>query len=199
MKFRFCGDLEPPAWLLAEIPCIAQSVQNGVDLDVVTGAIVSAIVKAASYDEVLDHLIAAVGEVDAKAILVSIKWILVHAAKYNVQEGVLLSEVQQLGLPSGVAGTLASVFHLHQQTLRRHLQLHNHLAPASSAVPCKWELSYTLATEAATELAAPSIQLTLGQPEKTIAFDLDVHTFRVLRQELHAARALMASSASHVE
>ncbi|ETV79826.1 hypothetical protein, variant [Aphanomyces astaci] len=127
MKFRFCGDLEPPAWLLAEIPCIAQSVQNGVDLDVVTGAIVSAIVKAASYDEVLDHLIAAVGEVDAKAILVSIKWILVHAAKYNVQEGVLLSEVQQLGLPSGVAGTLASVFHLHQQTLRRHLQLHNHL------------------------------------------------------------------------
>ncbi|RHY08843.1 hypothetical protein DYB28_007629 [Aphanomyces astaci] len=73
------------------------------------------------------------------------------------------------------------------------------LAPASSAVPCKWELSYTLATEAATELAAPSIQLTLGQPEKTIAFDLDVHTFRVLRQELHAARALMASSASHVE
>ncbi|ETV95975.1 hypothetical protein H310_10631 [Aphanomyces invadans] len=178
----------------AEYPFASIEVHHGVELDVVTDAVVSAIVKAASYDDVLDHLVAAVGEVDAKAILVAIKWILVHAAKYNVQEGVLLSEVQQLGLPSDAARTLTSVFHLHQHSLRRHLQLHNTLA-TSTAVPCKWQLSYAI-TSAAPPI--PTIEMSLGGSSATTSFDVDVRTFRALHYELRAAQALLAASVSNV-
>ncbi|CAK4641688.1 unnamed protein product [Aphanomyces euteiches] len=118
--------------------------QHGVDLTVVTEAVILAITKAASYNEVLDHLVVAVGDVDAQAILVSMKWILVHAAKYDIREADLLTEVQQLGLPSEMARTIASIYHTHQQELRRHLRRADTLANA--ATPCKWQVSYNLAS-----------------------------------------------------
>ncbi|KAH9113762.1 hypothetical protein LEN26_009748 [Aphanomyces euteiches] len=190
MKFRFCGDVEPPTWLLAEIPCIAQSVsQHGVDLTVVTEAVILAITKAASYNEVLDHLVVAVGDVDAQAILVSMKWILVHAAKYDIREADLLTEVQQLGLPSEMARTIASIYQTHQQELRRHLRRADTLANA--ATPCKWQVSYNLASRSSPTLGAPSVELTLGNGPP---MEIDARTFRVLYHELQAARALMQQS-----
>ncbi|KAF0700156.1 Aste57867_9284 [Aphanomyces stellatus] len=210
MKFRFCGDMEPPAWLLAEIPCIASSVQHEVDLHVVTDAVIAAVLKASSYDEVrlvrrrwnrlmcarwmqvMNNLVVAVGELDAKAILVSIKWIVVHAAKYDIQESVLLPEVQQLGLPSDVARTIVSVYESHHTALRHHLQHHN--TPFPAVMPCKWQVSLAVASRAAPALHTPMIELVLGHD----FMELDVRTFRVLHQELKAARALMAAATQHV-
>uniref|UniRef100_A0A8C9I7S6 COMM domain-containing protein n=1 Tax=Piliocolobus tephrosceles TaxID=591936 RepID=A0A8C9I7S6_9PRIM len=93
--FQFCGDLDCPDWVLAEISTLAKM-----------------------YEKIL-KLTADSGNV--KATVAVLSFILSSAAKHSVDGESLASELQQLGLPQEHAAGLCRCYEEKQSPLQKHL------------------------------------------------------------------------------
>ncbi|OQR82207.1 COMM domain-containing protein 4-like [Thraustotheca clavata] len=177
MKFRFCGDQEPPAWLLAEIPVISMLVRSLFLLKSQN--------RTAALQQKLD-------EMDRKALVVSIKWIILHAAKYNVEAMVLATELPQLGLPADSAKAIATVYHDNQTSLRRYLAANN-MKLGHRIKSVESEIEYVFGTRHAPTLKTANVELTFYHDKmlESTNLTMDIDTFRILHQELRQARKLM--------
>ncbi|OQR80659.1 hypothetical protein ACHHYP_17356 [Achlya hypogyna] len=65
-KFRFCGDQEPPTWLLAEIPVVVQAGQGPMNLSILVETVIAAIIQSTAFDEALSLLTSSFGAVDSQ-------------------------------------------------------------------------------------------------------------------------------------
>ncbi|KAM6351100.1 COMM domain-containing protein 4 isoform 5-T5 [Alca torda] len=130
MRFRFCGDLDCPDWVLAEISTLAKIVkcprvapcpplapgtvltspllfsppaQSSVKLKLICAQVLRDLLgEAMEYDKILKLTSDAKLESgDVKATIAVLGFILSSAAKHNVDGESLSSELQQLGLPKG--------------------------------------------------------------------------------------------------
>lgn len=100
MKFRFCGDADCPDWVLVEMNSLSRlsSVKLKLLAQVVAQGLVNSpidIVKAEKLfaDSKLDS------DIDLRACIACISYILTVATQFNSDSNVLQSELQQLGLP----------------------------------------------------------------------------------------------------
>lgn len=100
MKFRFCGDADCPDWVLVEINTLSKlsSVKLKLLSQVVAQGITNPpidIQKAEKLfvDSKLDS------DIDLRACIACISYILTVSTRFNVNSNVLQSELQQLGLP----------------------------------------------------------------------------------------------------
>ncbi|KDO20206.1 hypothetical protein SPRG_13460 [Saprolegnia parasitica CBS 223.65] len=189
MKFRFCGDQEPPSWLLAEIPVVAQASQGAVDLCELTRLLAFAVMDKGSFDDAMALLMPTVTKFDSQAIIVALKWILLHATKYNVEEVALATELQQLGFAADLAKAFASVYNEQHGALRRHLAATNmKLGRAYSRLEA--HVDVVLGSRHAKNLKTAHVILTMHAATPT-TFAVDATTFRSLHHELRHARKLM--------
>ncbi|KAL2300536.1 hypothetical protein Nmel_013418, partial [Mimus melanotis] len=101
MRFRFCGDLDCPDWVLAEISTLAKI--SSVKLKLICAQVLRDLLgEAIEYDKILKLTSDAKLESgDVKATIAVLGFILSSAAKHNVDSESLSSELQQLGLPKG--------------------------------------------------------------------------------------------------
>ncbi|KAL2790865.1 COMM domain-containing protein 4 isoform 7 [Daubentonia madagascariensis] len=100
MRFRFCGDLDCPDWVLAEISTLAKI-----------------------YEKILKLTADAKFESgDVKATVAVLSFILSSAAKHSVDGESLSSELQQLGLPKEHAASLCRCYEEKQSPLQEHLR-----------------------------------------------------------------------------
>ena len=124
MKFKFCGGLDCPDWVLAEINNLSKI--SSVKLKLICTQAVKLFTHANSFEpeKVQKHLSDAKldSEQDVQGILAAILFLLKGAVSHQVANDAFVSEMQQIGLPkehSGVLGrTLQTNLELIMNTLR---------------------------------------------------------------------------------
>ncbi|KAJ8599379.1 hypothetical protein CTAYLR_007017 [Chrysophaeum taylorii] len=101
MRFRFCGDLEAPSWLLHEITTLSEI--SSVRLKLLVKQVLHHMLHSSiDYAKVLKFTTPRDSEADISAsegTLAAVHFVLASAAKYDIDEETLAKEIEQLGLP----------------------------------------------------------------------------------------------------
>lgn len=119
MRFRFCGGLEPPDWLLAEVSLLSRlspSATAGLCTtisDDIAAAPDRAVEQATELFPASDDDQAA-----ARAAVAALRFVLGSAAKYDTDGSDLLLELQQLGLDKALAETAAQSYEASRAHIR---------------------------------------------------------------------------------
>uniref|UniRef100_A0A8D0GPP0 COMM domain containing 4 n=1 Tax=Sphenodon punctatus TaxID=8508 RepID=A0A8D0GPP0_SPHPU len=121
-RFRFCGDLDCPDWVLAEISTLAKI--SSVKLKLICAQVLKDLLgEGIDYEKILKLTSDAKFESgDVKATVAVLSFILSSAAKYNVDSESLSSELQQLGLPKEHATALCRSYEEKQSPLQDSLR-----------------------------------------------------------------------------
>ncbi|XP_045651117.1 COMM domain-containing protein 4 isoform X2 [Ursus americanus] len=174
-RFRFCGDLDCPDWVLAEISTLAKI-----------------------YEKILKLTADARFESgDVKATVAVLSFILSSAAKHSVDGESLSSELQQLGLPKEHAASLCRCYEEKQSPLQEHLRACSLRVNRLAGVG--WRVDYTLNSSLLRSVEEPVVHLRLevaaasGAPVQPVAMSLSADKFQVLLAELKQAQTLMSS------
>ncbi|XP_029806972.1 COMM domain-containing protein 4 isoform X3 [Suricata suricatta] len=122
MRFRFCGDLDCPDWVLAEISTLAKI--SSVKLRLLCSQVLKELLgQGIDYEKILKLTADARFESgDVKATVAVLSFILSSAAKHSVDGESLSSELQQLGLPKEHAASLCRCYEEKQSPLQEHLR-----------------------------------------------------------------------------
>ncbi|KAM4660481.1 COMM domain-containing protein 4-like [Amazona ochrocephala] len=197
MRFRFCGDLDCPDWVLAEISTLAKI--SSVKLKLICAQVLRDLLGGSmEYEKILKLTSDAKLESgDVKATIAVLGFILSSAAKHGVDSESLSSELQQLGLPKEHASGLCRSYEEKQSSLQDSLRAAS-LRLSQLGSVC-WRVDYTLSSSELQEVHEPLVHLTFtvreGQRGSTVAVPMAVSAdkFRVLLAELKQAQALMSA------
>eukprot|EP01088_Endostelium_zonatum_P008095 TRINITY_DN20683_c0_g1_i1.p1 TRINITY_DN20683_c0_g1~~TRINITY_DN20683_c0_g1_i1.p1 ORF type:complete len:216 (-),score=38.95 TRINITY_DN20683_c0_g1_i1:52-699(-) len=215
MKFKFCGELDAPDWLLREITIIAKV--SSLRIKMIVKDILDSLLSGnpIDYEKLLKNVASAnLTSSDVKALVAAITFILTNGAKYNVEPSILNDELQQLGLPKELADSLTNVFSTQKDAFRELLK--TQVLQLEKLEKVDWRLDYNLATSELKNVDAPSITLRLqtsyiekkseaaggdvdgGSVRKhnTYTFEMSDYKFRALLTELQTARAMMDTISS---
>ncbi|XP_021434683.2 COMM domain-containing protein 4 [Oncorhynchus mykiss] len=195
MRFRFCGDLDCPDWVLAEISTLAKISSVKMKLLCVQ-VLMDLLGEGIDYDKVSKLTADAKFENgDIKASVAVLTFILSSAAKHDVDSESLSSELQQLGLPKEHTTGLCKSYE------DKHILLQEKLRESSLRLGrldvVSWRVDYTLSSSELQEVNEPTVKLCLqtqgaetGHTETTIV-SVSADKFRVLLTELKQAQAMM--------
>ncbi|CAL1531444.1 unnamed protein product [Lymnaea stagnalis] len=197
MRFRFCGDLDCPDWVLAEINILSKITSVKMKLLAVQ-VLKDMLGQGIDYDKVQKLTSDAKFEIgDIKASVAALSFILASAAKYDVDSDTLANELQQLGLPKEHTTSLCKSYSDAQGNLQEHFR-HTSLR-VSNLDSVQWRVDYVLSSSELQEVNEPSVQLKLDiRPGDTraaepVAFTLTADKFRILLHELKQAQTIMTN------
>ncbi|XP_072291036.1 COMM domain-containing protein 4 [Eucyclogobius newberryi] len=197
MRFRFCGDLDCPDWVLAEISTLAKL--SSVKMKLLCAQVLKDLLgEGIDYDKVTKLTADAKFESgDIKAGVAVLSFILSNAAKHDVDCESLSSELQQLGLPKEHTTGLCKSYEDKHSALREKLKEMSLRSGRLEAI--SWRVDYTLSSSELKDVNEPSVQLKLqvqgaesGESETTVV-SVSADKFRVLLCELKQAQSLMNS------
>uniref|UniRef100_A0A2K5V5E5 COMM domain containing 4 n=1 Tax=Macaca fascicularis TaxID=9541 RepID=A0A2K5V5E5_MACFA len=183
-RFRFCGDLDCPDWVLAEISTLAK--MSSVKLRLLCSQVLKELLgQGIDYEKILKLTADTKFESgDVKATVAVLSFILSSAAKHSVDGESLSSELQQLGLPKEHAASLCRCYEEKQSPLQKHLRVcslrMNRLAGVG------WRVDYTLSSSLLRSVEEPMVHLRLevaaapGTPAQPVAMSLSADKFQVL-------------------
>ncbi|DAZ96505.1 TPA: hypothetical protein N0F65_008056 [Lagenidium giganteum] len=137
MKFRFCGGLEPPDWVQAEVALVGHLLPDEISrlCDAIARNLRSPKERVAAISLQSDLSSHARG---IEAVTAWLQFVLTHAAKYYVTDMELLPELEQLGLGRAPAEAIRSSFLEHRHDLRRQLRAEKFTFPHVSKL--SWRL-----------------------------------------------------------
>lgn len=203
MRFRFCGDLDCPDWVLAEINTLSK--MSSVRLRILVSQIIGfCLVGQLNYEKILkiaeDN---ADGLSDIKGAIAAIHFMITSAAKYDVEDKVLIQEIQQLGLPKENSETVAKQYRENKDALRDQLEVTSYRI--SKLVDCSWRADQILAVaggeSGGTVVSEKVVSLKLSvdsQPGITsggkvdsVSFEVSPENLDLLIQELSQAQQMM--------
>ncbi|KAM9377029.1 COMM domain-containing protein 4 [Pholidichthys leucotaenia] len=195
MRFRFCGDLDCPDWVLAEISTLAKI--SSVKMKLLCAQVLKDLLgEDIDYDKVAKLTADAKFESgDIKASVAVLSFILSSAAKHDVDSESLSSELQQLGLPKEHTTGLCKSYE------DKHTALQDKLRETSLRLgrldSVSWRVDYILSSSELREVNEPMIQLKLqtqsaesGSTDTTVV-SVSADKFRVLLSELKQAQTMM--------
>ncbi|KAM9061017.1 COMM domain-containing protein 4 [Sarcophilus harrisii] len=197
MRFRFCGDLDCPDWVLAEISTLAKI--SSVKLKLICSQVLKDLLgQGIDFEKILKLTADAKFESgDVKATVAVLSFILSSAAKHNVDSESLSSELQQLGLPKEHATGLCRSYEEKQGSLQESLKANSLRLSRLDGVG--WRVDYTVSSSQLCQVHEPEVHLRLDVRRdpmglaEPIAMTLSVKKFQVLLTELKQAQALMGS------
>ncbi|BFZ25657.1 hypothetical protein BsWGS_28696 [Bradybaena similaris] len=195
MRFRFCGDLDCPDWVLAEINILSKITSVKIKLLAVQ-VLKDLLGQDLDYDKVQKLTSDAKFETgDIKASIAALSFILSSAAKYDVDGETLANELQQLGLPREHTTSVCRSYSDGQSQLREHFRRTSLRVSGLDSV--QWRVDYVLSSSELQNVNEPNVQIKLDvkQPDSTepepVAFTLTADKFRVLLHELKQAQSAM--------
>ncbi|CAM4734882.1 unnamed protein product [Leuciscus chuanchicus] len=159
MRFRFCGDLDCPDWVLAEISTLARI--SSVKMKLLCVQVMKDLLdEGIDYDKVSKLTTDAKFEIgDIKASVAVLSFILSSAAKHDVDSESLSSELQQLGLPKEHATGLCKSYEDKHSALQEKLRESSLRLGRLEAV--NWRVDYTLSSSEIKQVNEPTVQLRL--------------------------------------
>ncbi|XP_034032332.1 COMM domain-containing protein 4 [Thalassophryne amazonica] len=195
MRFRFCGDLDCPDWVLAEITTLAKI--SSVKMKILCIQVMKDLLgEGIDYDKISKITADAKFESgDIKASVAVLSFIFCSAAKHDVDSESLSSELQQLGLPKEHTTGLCKSYEDKHAALQDKLRKMSLRLGRLEAV--SWRVDYTLSSSELKEVNEPVVHLKLqaqgaesGSTETTVV-SVSADKFRVLLSELKQAHAMM--------
>ncbi|NWI61251.1 COMD4 protein, partial [Calyptomena viridis] len=184
-RFRFCGDLDCPDWVLAEISTLAKI--SSVKLKLICAQVLRDLLgEAMEYEKILKLTLDAKLELgDVKATIAVLGFILSSAAKHNVDSESLSSELQQLGLPKAEhASGLCRSYEEKQSSLQDSLRASS--LRLSQLHSVHWRVDYTLSSSELQKVNEPLVHLTFNVQDRecrrttAVPVTLSADKFRVL-------------------
>ncbi|NXL20983.1 COMD4 protein, partial [Setophaga kirtlandii] len=201
-RFRFCGDLDCPDWVLAEISTLAKI--SSVKLKLICAQVLRDLLgEPIEYDKILkltsDAKLARppsrLQSGDVKATFAVLSFNLSSAAKHSIDSESLPSELQQLGLPKEHATGLCRSYEEKQSPLQDRLRACSLRLSQLGSV--RWRVDYTLSSSELQEVNEPVVHLTFNVRDRecekmtAVPVTLSANKFWVLLAELKQAQALM--------
>ena len=121
MKFKFCGQNDCPEWITSEITFITKI--SSIKLRIICNNLVGYITqKNKSIQDIVKILEDMnLSQEEANIIISVLEFIFKNAAKYDVDDLVLNTELQQLGLPQENADSIAKVYKNNREVLKTKL------------------------------------------------------------------------------
>uniref|UniRef100_A0A0B6ZLN1 COMM domain-containing protein n=1 Tax=Arion vulgaris TaxID=1028688 RepID=A0A0B6ZLN1_9EUPU len=197
MRFRFCGDLDCPDWVLAEINILSKITSVKMKL-LAMQVLKDMLGEDLDYEKVQKLTSDAKFETgDIKASIAALSFILSSAAKYDVDAETLSNELQQLGLPREHTTSLSRSYSDGQSQLQEHFRSTS--LRVSSLDSVQWRVDYVLSSSELQNVNEPSVQLKFGIKDvnsvdsNLVAFTLTADKFRVLLHELKQAESAMGN------
>mmetsp|Transcript_14407 Transcript_14407/g.21614 ORF Transcript_14407/g.21614 Transcript_14407/m.21614 type:complete len:211 (+) Transcript_14407:58-690(+) len=207
MRFRFCGDLDCPDWVLSEIATLSKLTSVRVKILVVQ--ILNYCIEGVfNYEKVVkiakDN---SDGVSDLKGSIAAVHFIVSNAAKHDLDESSLVQEVQQLGLPKENSEAIARQYREHKDILRQRFAQESY--SISSLLSSDWRVDLAITNSSGESTMEPVIQLKLGVDTKPhlggmnssgddervreLAFEMSAEKLNVLIHELTHAQSQMES------
>lgn len=171
MKFRFCGDLDCPDWVLAEINTLSK--MSSVRIKIVVVQILSYCLESTfNYEKVL-KLAAdnADGISDIKGAIAAVHFMLTNAAKNDLDERSLVQEIQQLGLPKENSDAVARQYREYKEALQK--KFFDDSYRVSKLISTDWRVDHIIGA------SSPSTSVDSNYGEKQIAVNGSVAHFRL--------------------
>jgi len=193
MRFKFCGDLDCPDWVLAEINILARlsSVKMKLLVNQVVKGLLGEKIDFQKVEKLTSDAKFDVG--DIKASVAGIEFIISSATKYDVEAQTLSSELQQLGLPKEHSSALCKVYdtkqtELHAESLRQSFR----------CSPCLMKVDWKINPSAAPGVERKvDIRLLLVNPrtnkQEAVEMTAGATKLKVLLYELKQVRNQMTS------
>ena len=198
MRFRFCGDLDCPDWLLAEISILAR--MSSVKTKLLCAQVVAELIGGKiDYAKVSKLTADAKFEIpDIKAAISALSFVFASSARHGVDGETLSNELQQLGLPkehsSSIWKTYDDLFEKLRDAFKRQSMRMSRLKSVD------WRVDYMLSSSLVEEVAEPEVQLKFVKQdgikdnlEQQFAFSVSGESFRSLLSELKQAYSLINS------
>ncbi len=139
---------------------------------------------------------------DIKGAIAAVHFMITSAAKYDVEERVLIQEIQQLGLPKENSETICKQYRETKDTLRSKLEETSYRI--SKLISTEWRVDQVLASSFGTKEAGKLVHLNLNidtDPDnstelknsrfKDLAFELSAEELDLLIHELTQAQQMM--------
>jgi len=197
MKFKFCGELDAPDWLLKEISVIAKI--SSIRVRLIVAQVVAHLLGGSIEYEKVEKFVqdAKLSTSDIRALLAALQFIISNAAKYDVDDTVLGNELAQLGMPKEHCDALCKPYKDNKEKLRAKFSELVLTLPRLESVD--WRLDYILSSSYVTDVNQSAVQLnfhvsTPKGPETPHFFDVSEEKFKILLGELRTARLLMATT-----
>eukprot|EP01105_Mastigella_eilhardi_P018583 TRINITY_DN4316_c0_g5_i2.p1 TRINITY_DN4316_c0_g5~~TRINITY_DN4316_c0_g5_i2.p1 ORF type:complete len:216 (-),score=76.09 TRINITY_DN4316_c0_g5_i2:443-1090(-) len=197
MKFKFCGDLDAPDWLLRETDVISR--MTYVRIKLLAMHIIGTMMGTTEmdYDKVRKLVATASFDTsDTRAVIAALRFVLHSAAKHGVEPATLAAELGQIGLPNEHTLALQRAYAPQRDKLRARLANDTlaalpHVDPRANGV--EWRVDYVLASSTVLAVGQPTVQLRLalrggpvGSSEHACAFEMSADKFRVFHHEMRA-------------
>eukprot|EP00808_Paulinella_micropora_P007401 g72497.t1 len=204
MKFRFCGGLDAPDWILAEVSVLSK--MSSVRVKLISKQILQQLRGAGIDYEKVTKLTTSqrlnLGPGDVKAIMAALHFMLRNSAKYDVDEDTLLQELPQLGLPLDICQAIVKEFIKVKDNVRQHFATQTLRLPRIEET--EWRVDYILSSSLTKVVAEPAVSLKLklskdandanhdgSASSDQLVFSLSADKFRVLLNELKTVRQSM--------
>ena len=185
MKFRFCGDSDCPDWVLLEISTLSKL--PAARIKILLTQILSNCIKGTYNDEKILKLAAensSDGLSDVKGAVAAVHFMVVNAAKYDVDDVSLCTEIQQLGLPKENAETIAMQYNAHKEGLRLVFSTESYRT--NRLLNTDWRLDQVIASSRSGTKAGPLVHIKMqidSQPQSSSR--LDPQSWRMEDNRLH--------------
>ena len=191
MRFRFCGGLDAPDWLLTEIAIVAKLSTKQITF-FAEQVIKQLLGKDLAYDK-LDKLAQVVKftRSDVKAALAAVNYVLDHATRYNVERKILGTEMQQLGLHEDLTNAVLDVYFKKKDTILALYKQKEFKLETIEKVD--WRVDCVLGSSNIQGMAEPNIMLKIkgSNSNDDVSLDMSSNMFRVLHAELKNAHTMM--------
>lgn len=143
MKFKFCGNVDSPEWLISEITFLTKI--SAIRLRMLCNNVANFIINnGKNYKEIqksLDDM--NFNETEGKIIFSLLDFIIRSSIKFDVAENILSNELQQLGLPQENADAITKIFKNQKENLRNKLK--EDVFAFSQIKNVNYKISYILA------------------------------------------------------
>jgi len=207
MRFRFCGDLDCPDWVLSEVATLSKL--SSVRIKILVVQILQYCLEGTYNPDKIVKLASdsADGLADIKGCVAAVHFIVTNAAKYDLDESSLVQEIQQLGLPKENSEAIARQYREHKDLLRNRFADQSYRI--SKLVSTEWRIDQVIASssepEDGTGNLGPLVHLKLTidtkphQPSdaerkiQELAFEVQPEKLDVLVEELEKAKNILAN------
>lgn len=121
MRFKFCGNIDVPDFIITEINFLSKI--SSVKLRILSNQMVNFIITKGKNLSAITKILEDMNFTykDSLIIISVLEFILTNSAKYDVDDLVLNQEILQLGLPQENCDSISKVFKLKKNTIREFL------------------------------------------------------------------------------
>ena len=199
MKFRFCGDLDCPDWLLTEVSTL--STISAMRMKMLCKQVKAIDSVTTDYDKIKQHA-KGLENGEVKGSIAAIHFFLTSSAKYNIDSEILLAEIQQLGLPRDVSDALVAHYSENKENIQQSLERATFRKSVLKDV--SWRVDEVLASSDDNSERGTHVHLLLdvdnnphlgdevgSNEEEVVSIEMGGAKFDVLYKELLEARNLM--------